>query len=589
MGQRILTSWRHNVKEKLKRGFGAAWKWIKRHKALVIVLIIVCAVGGCVLRIRQAGQEMEAALSQMALQTDEAAYRDLTSTINATGYVQSDNTRSLTTTLVNTEVTEVNVEVGDVVQAGDALCSFDTEEIEESLADARESLDVAQAQSNLSVQGAERSLSDAVNAQNYQVGTAGKNRDYSWTTYEEAVADYNEAVADLESKTKEENDKKNEMDDAESRMNRAQDEMEESAGRYAEAQAAAGGDIGDLLEDIQNGTGSLSGSNLNQAANELSEAYSDYTAKQAAAQAAATEYSTISAEYQQIKAEREALENSVDSMKTAMDSSYHTYEQQEDAYNNTVITQNSSVAGMQDSLTNSRLSASVSTQTQENQVKTYERQLEKGVLTSPISGTVTEVNVQEGDTYTGGVIVTVQDCNAFIIEAEIDEYDISDIKEGMKVIFRTDATRDEELEGEVIFVSPVPTGTSSSNGSLTAGAASGGHVTYQIKVAINTDTDRLRLGMTAKMNIVLSEVEHVLTVPYDAVQTDENGNDVVYVMESVTGEDGQVTQQQRAVPVTVGTEGDYYVEIISDEITEGMTVVVPQEDAVNIMDLMMGQ
>ena len=588
MGQRILTSWRHNVKEKLKRGFGAAWKWIKRHKALVIVLIIVCAVGGCVLRIRQAGQEMEAALSQMALQTDEAAYRDLTSTINATGYVQSDNTRSLTTTLVNTEVTEVNVKVGDVVQAGDALCSFDTEEIEESLADARESLDVAQAQSNLSVQGAERSLSDAVNAQNYQVGTAGKNRDYSWTTYEEAVADYNEAVADLESKTKEENDKKNEMDDAESRMNRAQDEMEESAGRYAEAQAAAGGDIGDLLEDIQNGTGSLSGSNLNQAANELSEAYSDYTAKQAAAQAAATEYSTISAEYQQIKAEREALENSVDSMKTAMDSSYHTYEQQEDAYNNTVITQNSSVAGMQDSLTNSRLSASVSTQTQENQVKTYERQLEKGVLTSPISGTVTEVNVQEGDTYTGGVIVTVQDCNAFIIEAEIDEYDISDIKEGMKVIFRTDATRDEELEGEVIFVSPVPTGTSS-NGSLTAGAASGGDVTYQIKVAINTDTDRLRLGMTAKMNIVLSEVEHVLTVPYDAVQTDENGNDVVYVMESVTGEDGQVTQQQRAVPVTVGTEGDYYVEIISDEITEGMTVVVPQEDAVNIMDLMMGQ
>ena len=577
------------MKEKLKRGFGAAWKWIKRHKALVIVLIIVCAVGGCVLRIRQAGQEMEAALSQMALQTDEAAYRDLTSTINATGYVQSDNTRSLTTTLVNTEVTEVNVKVGDVVQAGDALCSFDTEEIEESLADARESLDVAQAQSNLSVQGAERSLSDAVNAQNYQVGTAGKNRDYSWTTYEEAVADYNEAVADLESKTKEENDKKNEMDDAESRMNRAQDEMEESAGRYAEAQAAAGGDIGDLLEDIQNGTGSLSGSNLNQAANELSEAYSDYTAKQAAAQAAATEYSTISAEYQQIKAEREALENSVDSMKTAMDSSYHTYEQQEDAYNNTVITQNSSVAGMQDSLTNSRLSASVSTQTQENQVKTYERQLEKGVLTSPISGTVTEVNVQEGDTYTGGVIVTVQDCNAFIIEAEIDEYDISDIKEGMKVIFRTDATRDEELEGEVIFVSPVPTGTSSSNGSLTAGAASGGDVTYQIKVAINTDTDRLRLGMTAKMNIVLSEVEHVLTVPYDAVQTDENGNDVVYVMESVTGEDGQVTQQQRAVPVTVGTEGDYYVEIISDEITEGMTVVVPQEDAVNIMDLMMGQ
>ncbi len=576
------------MKEKVKHGLKSAGKWIRKHKVLVILLIVICLIGSCALRVRQAGQEMEEALSQAALQTAQAEYRDLTSTINATGYVQSDHTRSLTTTLVNTEVTAVNVEVGDVVQEGDPLCSFDTEEIENSLADARESLNVAQAQGSLSVQGAQRSLNDAVNAQNYQVGTAGKNRDYSWTTYEEAAADYNEAVADLESKKQEESDKKHEMDDAESRMNRAQDEMEESARRYAEAQAAAGGDIGDLVEGVQDGSISVSSGNLSEVASSLSEAYSDYTEKQAEAQAASTEYSSASAAYQQAKTEREALENSVDSMKSAMDSSYHTYEQQEDAYNNTVITQNSSVAGMQDSLTNSRLSASVGTQAQESQVRTYERQLEEGVLTAPIGGTVTAVNVQEGDTYTGGVIVTIQDCDAFVLEAEIDEYDISDIREGMKVIFRTDATREEELEGEIIFVSPVPTSAASSSGSMAA-SAGGGDVTYQIKAAIHTDTDRLRLGMTAKMNIVLSEAEHVLTVPYDAVQTDENGNDVVYIVEDVAGEDGKMTRQQRPVPVTVGIEGDYYVEISGEGVTEGMTVAIPQEESLNLMDLMMGQ
>ena len=81
----------------------------------------------------------------------------------------------------------------------------------------------------------------------------------------------------------------------------------------------------------------------------------------------------------------------------------------------------------------------------------------------------------------------------------------------------------------------------------------------------------------------------MLTVPYDAVQTDENGNDVVYIVEDVAGEDGKMTRQQRPVPVTVGIEGDYYVEISGEGVTEGMTVAIPQEESLNLMDLMMGQ
>ena len=89
------------------------------------------------------------------------------------------------------------------------------------------------------------------------------------------------------------------------------------------------------------------------------------------------------------------------------------------------------------------------------------------------------------------------------------------------------------------------------------------------------------------MNIVLKEVEHVLTVPYDAVQTDENGDTVVYVMEQTTGADGQQAQEQRPVPVTVGTEGDYYVEVSGEGLAEGMEVVIPKEEAIDLMELMM--
>lgn len=572
------------MKTKLKNGFKKVRKWIKKHKVLTVFLILAAVVIGIYFRLQRAGQEMAEALSQMAFETGEVSYRDITSTVNATGYVRSDNSRSLTTTLMNLEVTGVNVEVGDKVSVGQALVSFDTEDIEENLADARESLNVSQAQSGLTVKGAERNLADAVGSRDYQITGAMKDLDYSKTTYEDAVADYHDTVKELEEKRKEEEDRKRDRDDREKDMDRAKDRLEK-----ARKEQSGSGLSPDLLDQINEGT--VSG---NEILENIAGAFDTgaVTAAQAEYQTASADYSAAAADYEKAKAEREALESSVDAKKTAMDANYRTYDRAADTFNNTVRMQNSAVAGSQDSLTNSRLSATIGSQAQENQVETYEKQLEKGILTSPINGTVTAVNVKEGDTYGGGVIVTIQDCEDFIVEAEIDEYDISDIKEGMKVLFKTDATREEQLEGEVTFVSPVPTSAAASSSAMGSGSATslttgGGKATYQIKVAIRTATDRLRLGMTAKMNIVLNEVEHVLTVPYDAVQTDENGDTVVYVLEQTTDAEGKTTQEQRPVAVTVGTEGDYYVEVSGDGLEEGMKVAIPKEEAVDLMELMM--
>lgn len=572
------------MKTKLKNGFKKVRKWIKKHKVLTVFLILAAVVIGIYFRLQRAGQEMAEALSQMAFETGEVSYRDITSTVNATGYVRSDNSRSLTTTLMNLEVTGVNVEVGDKVSVGQALVSFDTEDIEENLADARENLNVSQAQSGLTVKGAERNLADAVGSRDYQITGAMKDLDYSKTTYEDAVADYHDTVKELEEKRKEEEDRKRDRDDREKDMDRAKDRLEK-----ARKEQSGSGLSPDLLDQINEGT--VSG---NEILENIAGAFDTgaVTAAQAEYQTASADYSAAAADYEKAKAEREALESSVDAKKTAMDANYRTYDRAADTFNNTVRMQNSAVAGSQDSLTNSRLSASIGSQAQENQVETYEKQLEKGILTSPINGTVTAVNVKEGDTYGGGVIVTIQDCEDFIVEAEIDEYDISDIKEGMKVLFKTDATREEQLEGEVTFVSPVPTSAAASSSAMGSGSATslttgGGKATYQIKVAIRTATDRLRLGMTAKMNIVLNEVEHVLTVPYDAVQTDENGDTVVYVLEQTMDAEGKTTQEQRPVAVTVGTEGDYYVEVSGDGLEEGMKVAIPKEEAVDLMELMM--
>ena len=69
--------------------------------------------------------------------------------------------------------------------------------------------------------------------------------------------------------------------------------------------------------------------------------------------------------------------------------------------------------------------------------------------------------------------------------------------------------------------------------------------------------------MTAQASIVLEAAYDVLTVPYDCVETDEDGNSVVYV-----DQDGERT----AVSVEVGMQGDYYVEVSGDGLDENTMV-----------------
>ena len=69
--------------------------------------------------------------------------------------------------------------------------------------------------------------------------------------------------------------------------------------------------------------------------------------------------------------------------------------------------------------------------------------------------------------------------------------------------------------------------------------------------------------MTAKASIVLDAVYDVLTVPYDCVTTDEEGNALVTV-----DRNGERTE----IPVTVGMQGDYYVEVSGEGLEEDMMV-----------------
>ena len=151
----------------------------------------------------------------------------------------------------------------------------------------------------------------------------------------------------------------------------------------------------------------------------------------------------------------------------------------------------------------------------------------------------------------------------------------------MKVLIKTDATRDEELEGRVIYTAASSSqnlsnsmiGQNSMSGSLSTGNA-----TYKVQIELLTQNDRLRLGMNAKLSIIVDSRENVWTVPYETVHDRENGTKYIEILKN------EETGEKEELDVEVGLEGTYYVEIKSDKLTEGMRVILPEIDTSNSIE-----
>lgn len=237
----------------------------------------------------------------------------------------------------------------------------------------------------------------------------------------------------------------------------------------------------------------------------------------------------------------------------------------------------SSIEQAQEALETTKSSAKKSIKEAKKQVTQAQESLDKCAVTAPMDGIVTSISVQEGDTYSGGTILQIEDVSGYTISTSVDEYDISNVKVGQKVIVLTEATDEDELEGEVTFVAP---STESSSGSSSSQSGESGGMTsassssdgYEVQIALKTADDRLKLGLTARCSIVEEEAADVFAVPYDAISQNTSGESVINVSE---GENGNVLKKQ--IVVTKGMESDYYVEVQSDELTEGMNVIIPTD------------
>lgn len=255
-----------------------------------------------------------------------------------------------------------------------------------------------------------------------------------------------------------------------------------------------------------------------------------------------------------IYAELETLESQLSSFDSAVQTA-------NDSYTSTERAMNSAIQGAQDAINAEEYTVDNSLQ---QELDKLAKQIENCTVKADKGGIITAVNVAEGSIPLKETIMVIEDTSSFKINVSIKEADILKLKEGMKAIITTAATGDEEIIGEVSRVVNIFSGADAMTGET------GG---YSAEITVDATNNNLLIGMNAKVKIILEEVTDVLTVPYDSIITDEDGNDFIYIAQESS--DGAFTAKE--VKIEKLLESNYFTAVSSSEIQEGDKVIANPE------------
>lgn len=540
-------------------------KWIKKHKKLVIILsIIIILLVALVLYIRKATKEAMSTLEAMT-SSEQAIVerRDLLECISATGVVASIDSKTVTAKVTGVPITEVNVAVGDIVKAGDILCTMDSTDLVAAKENAEKGLEAAKSSTDLSLSSANRQLSDAKTTRDIYSARNEENLKSAQIDLDRAKAKLDEASTYYKNAIDERERLEGELNNANQKVNDALIQLNNLIGDFPSYEAA--------LQDLQN---RLENAKNEEKKQKIKDKIDKLTAAKIAYDAAAATQMQINLQFNAAQGSEEANKLNLESVNTVYEAQVKAYRSVAEGVEDMQRSQNSTVASVSDSVKSAQISASTGFYAQEQAVDTYQEQIDACTVTAPIGGVVTAVMVNAGDDYMGTMVATIEDISSFEVSAQIEEYDISKIAVGQKVAIKTNATGDMILDGVVKSVAPKATQ------SMGVGA-----VTYEVVVSILTPCEELRLDMTAKLSFIVQESTGVLSVPYEAVQQADDGSYYVEVVDDTAVKTGNVVTSGRKVTVTKGIESNYYIEIISDEIQEGMTILVPKAQAFDFATL----
>ncbi|MEF3695159.1 MAG: efflux RND transporter periplasmic adaptor subunit [Candidatus Cloacimonadota bacterium] len=119
----------------------------------------------------------------------------------------------------------------------------------------------------------------------------------------------------------------------------------------------------------------------------------------------------------------------------------------------------------------------------------------------------------------GTVIMKIADLSHMIVKSNINEVDIEKFSLGQSAEINLDALPYENFVGSITKISPQ---------AITENNAK----VFPIEISINATGEKVRPGMTANVSILGDTKENVLVVPIRAIFSNDNNEDIVYLLPS---------------------------------------------------------
>jgi HlyD family secretion protein len=501
-------------------------------KRFLTILAIVIVLGGGLFAFGRYRQQQAQAEAFENLQTEVVTRGSLIATVGATGVVRSNQSAILTWETSGT-VGEVSVSFGDTVEADQQLAAIRQTTLPQNvilaqadLVNAQKALDDLQntplqaAQAEKAVEDAQQALDDALNPELQQaialqaitdaekaVETAERQLNIVTTQADKASIDAQKAQVIL----------------AENALDRAQDQFDPYADKPED----------NLIRANFQANLSAAQQNYDAAVRRLNALLSTGDPLDIAVAEANLE--TVRAQLLQAQRDYDKIKDGPSTAQVALLEA-----QLNDAQEN--------YTDILDGPDSDDLAAA------QARVAAAQATLDSTFLTAPFAGVLSEVTVKPGDQVgPGSVAFKLDDLSRLFVDVEVSEVDINRVEVGQDVELFFDAVLAKEYSGRVTEVALV-------------GTTVQGVVSFKVTVELLDADPNVRPGMTAGVNLVVSQLEDVLIIPNRAVRVLE-GDRVVYILENEN-------EAPTAVVVNLGASSDRFSEIVGSDISEGDTIVL---------------
>ena len=452
--------------------------------------------------------------------TEEVSYlpatattQDLTTSDSFTGTIAAVDSQSVVSAISGAKVIEVDVEEGDMVEAGDVIAKLDTTSVEQQIRELQVSMSSSATKSSLSIESAQQQydnlmenledgLDSSTNSALQQIDSAFQSLTSALESYHNEVLLNNDAASTT-------------ISNAIQSVQSAYEQLQSAALQTQQAYQTKTDAIYQYEKTLREGDEyDFDGTSYDQqiASAELSQSN------------AQTSYDTALANYETAKITEE---NSLTKL-------YDAVTQAETSYINAITNYNTIQRQIEQQLESYKLAietakANADQSSSELQLQELQDSLDDYVIKAPMSGEITSLDCQVGD------ITQVSSTT-------------SNLSIGSSVTVTVDVLS-RDFEGTVTAIDKIGTNSSSI-------------AYFTCEVEFTPDGDVLE-GMTAEVNLTVTEAADAIVLPSNAVMTDTDGSSYVYTK----NDDGTYTKKT----VTLG-ETDGSVTQITDGVSDGETV-----------------